>query len=88
MFYKVKEVKPLQEYELLVTFRNGTIKTYDVKPLFKVWDVFHSLQVVPGLFEQVKVDVGGYGVSWNDNIDLECDELWENGVELQEQACL
>ncbi len=23
----------------------------------------------------------GYGISWNDEIDLSCDELWENGIE-------
>ena len=38
------------------------------------------METTPGLFEQVAVDVGGYGVSWNDEIDLACDELWENGV--------
>ena len=32
-----------------------------------------------GLFEQVKVDAGGYGISWNDEIDLSCDELYHNG---------
>ncbi|MBQ4463666.1 MAG: DUF2442 domain-containing protein, partial [Eubacterium sp.] len=34
---------------------------------------------IPGLFNQVKVDSGGYGVSWNDQIDLECNDLWEYG---------
>lgn len=84
MFHRVKEVKPIRKYELLVTFIDGTVKVYDVEPLFSVWDAFYSLQTVSGLFEQVKVDVGGYGISWNDKIDLECDELWENGAELQE----
>ena len=31
------------------------------------------------LFYRVKVDVGGYGIIWNDNIDISCDELFENG---------
>ena len=31
----------------------------------------------------VKVDAGGYGISWNDNIDLSSNELWENGKEGQ-----
>ena len=26
------------------------------------------------------VDEAGYGVIWNDDIDLSCDEFWENGV--------
>jgi hypothetical protein len=28
------------------------------------------------LFEQVKVDSGGFGISWNDDIDLSCNELY------------
>ncbi|MDO4617167.1 MAG: DUF2442 domain-containing protein [Lachnospiraceae bacterium] len=28
----------------------------------------------------VSVDVGGYGIIWNDDLDLSCDELWERGT--------
>ncbi len=38
------------------------------------------LNYVPGLFKQVKVDVGGYGIIWNDELDLECNELYFEGV--------
>ena len=31
------------------------------------------------LFEKVVVDVGGYGISWNDELDISAEELWENG---------
>ena len=27
----------------------------------------------------ISVDVGGYGVIWDDNLDISCNELWENG---------
>lgn len=80
MFYKVKDVKPLEKYNLLVTFTNGEIKNYDVKPLFDKWEVFKDLVSINGLFQQVKVDDGGYGISWNDDIDLSCNELYYNGV--------
>jgi hypothetical protein len=39
------------------------------------------LTYVQGLFEQVKVDTGGFGISWNDDIDLSCDELFDHGME-------
>lgn len=80
MFYKVQDVKPLEKYKLLVTFQNGEIKNYDVKPLFDKWAVFKDLIYINGLFQQVKVDAGGYGISWNDDIDLSCNELYYNGV--------
>jgi hypothetical protein len=33
-------------------------------------------------FKSVKVDSGGYGISWNDDADLSEYELWANGVEV------
>ena len=65
---------------LLATFTDNTVKIYDVKPLFTTIDAFKSLQHTPGLFEQVKVDVGGYGISWNDYLDLSCDDIREKGI--------
>ncbi|MDR2745905.1 MAG: DUF2442 domain-containing protein [Treponema sp.] len=80
MFHKVQCVKPLSEYRLSVQFIGGEQKEYDVKPLFDRWEVFRALTYIPGLFNQVKVDSGGYGISWNDQIDLACDELYANGM--------
>ena len=83
MFYKIKSVKPLENYILLVTFENGKQKHYDINPLFDKWTVFKDLINVYGLYKNVKVDNGGYGISWNDNIDLSCNELWDNGTEVK-----
>ena len=80
MFHKVKKVKILKEYILEVTFQNDIIKYYDVSKLLKKWEIFKELSNKK-LFEQVKVDIGGYGISWNDEIDLSCNELWNNGCE-------
>ena len=79
MFYKIKSVKPLEDYKLLVTFENNVVKQYDVKVLFSKFEIFKTLSSIVGLFEQVKVDSGGYGISWNDELDLACNELWNNG---------
>lgn len=82
MFHKVKTVRPLAEYTLLVDFMTGERKHYYILPLVSRFNIFRPLTQVKGLFEQVKVDAGGYGVSWNDEIDLSCDELYENGVSI------
>ncbi|WP_050698680.1 DUF2442 domain-containing protein [Anaeromassilibacillus senegalensis] len=79
MFHKVKTVSALPDYKMLVGFVCGTTKRYDFKPLFDRHPVFRSLCDVPGLFALAKVDAGGYGVCWNDDIDIACDELWANG---------
>jgi hypothetical protein len=33
-------------------------------------------------FKLVKVDAGGYDISWSDKIDLSEYELWTNGIEM------
>ena len=79
MFHKVKSVIPQANFILLVEFQNGQKKKYDVKPLLEKWDSFRDLKN-DILFQLVKVDVGGYGLVWNEYIDLACEELWENGI--------
>jgi hypothetical protein len=37
---------------------------------------------IAGLYRQVKVDIGGLGISWNDTIDLAAEELRVNGIEV------
>lgn len=79
MFHKIYSVKALPDMTLLVWFANGEIKQYDVKPLMTKWDQFSALEDEQ-LFRMVKIDAGGYGISWNDELDLACNELWENGA--------
>ncbi len=79
MFHKVKAVTALPDYRLSVQFAEGVTKRYDVKPLFAKWAPFRALEESPELFSKVKVDTGGYGIVWNDDLDLSCDELYANG---------
>ncbi len=79
MFHKVKTVNALPDYRLSVQFAEGVTKIYDVKPLFAKWKQFKALENSPELFSCVEVDTGGYGIVWNDDLDLSCDELFENG---------
>lgn len=79
MFHKIKDVYPLPNMKLSVLFTDGTTKKYDVAPLAMRIPTFKALEN-DSLFNDVQVDVGGYGIIWNDYIDLSCDELWYNGV--------
>ena len=79
MFHKVKAVSALPDHRLCVQFAEGVTKLYDVKPLFEKWAPFKALEASPELFSAVEVDAGGYGIVWNDDLDLSCDELYENG---------
>ena len=83
MMHKVKAVSALPDFCLSIQFVEGITKIYDVKPLFSKWAAFKALQENPKLFSAVEVDVGGYGIIWNDELDLSCDELFENGKSVQ-----
>ncbi|MGN8690295.1 DUF2442 domain-containing protein [Atopobiaceae bacterium HCP3S3_F7] len=80
-FHKIKDVSALPGLKLSVQFANGTTKIYDVSPLERRFPAFKALEDET-LFDCVEVDQGGYGIVWNDELDLSCDELWDNGVEV------
>ena len=79
MFHKIKSVTPLSDYILSVQFSEGITKHYDLKPLFDKYPMFIPLKEHLDLYYSASVDVGGYGVIWNDAIDIACDELFFNG---------
>lgn len=81
MFHKVKDVTALSNLKLSVQFAEGVTKIYDVAPLIGKYKMFNDL-IDFELFSSVQVDVGGYGVIWNDDIDISCDELFANGEKI------
>lgn len=78
---QIANVIPLSDMQLLVFFKNGVIKKFDVKPIIKDYPEFATLKE-PALFQMVKVEPGGYGVSWNEDLDCSEGEIWENGIEI------
>lgn len=79
MFHRITSVRPLPEYRLAVTFATGGTRRYDMRALIRREPAFSPLEDET-LFRSVRLDAGGYGLSWNDSIDISCNELWENGV--------
>lgn len=75
---RIVSVEPLEEKHLRVEFSNGENKIYDCNPLLAL-ERFQLLRT-DAFFRSVQVDVGGYGISWNDDIDLSEDELWHKGI--------
>jgi hypothetical protein len=75
---RIEAVRPVGHTLLLIWFRNGEQRTYDCGPLLSRPQF--RLLMDPAFFRAVHVDAGGYGVSWNDDIDLSEYELWTNGT--------
>ena len=79
---RIKTVTPLERKRLLVTFLNGVQKVYDCQSILEL-ERFQFLKH-EAFFKAVRVDSGGYGVSWDDETDLSEYELWNNGVEVEQ----
>lgn len=82
MIPRIKEMKTLDDYRLLVVFDNDKVVEYDVKEDIKTISVFQDLMTITGLFEQVRLDESRTCVFWNDWIDLPSDAIYEYGKEL------
>lgn len=80
MYPKIISISPNDDYTLLATFSDDKVKLYDMNPLLTK-SPFNQLRD-KNLFFSVQVDVGGYGVSWNDFIDLSEYELYVNSKEV------
>lgn len=74
---KIQAVTPQPPYQLVVTFDNQMTKVYDCAMLLQN-PIFASL-TDPVIFQTVQRDAGGYGVIWNDDLDLSEAELWLHG---------
>ncbi len=83
MFHKIKNVSPLPDRRLSVQFAEGVTKIYDTKRTLEKLPIFKKLLDNEQEFYSVSVDIGGYGIIWNDDYDLSCDELWENGIKVE-----
>lgn len=75
---KVRSVVALPNRKLKVAFASGEVKIYNCTPLIAE-DAFRPLKD-EAFFKNVRVDSTGYGISWNDDIDLSESELWIRGV--------
>jgi hypothetical protein len=74
---RIKAVTPTPGKRVVVEFDNGVAKVYDCTPLLAS-SAFQPLQD-EALFRCVHADPHGYGVVWNDDIDLAESELWIHG---------
>ncbi len=76
-YLKITKVQAKPGKTLLVEFDNGERRVYDCKPLLDS-EVFRPLEDET-LFRCAHADTHGYGIVWNDAIDLAESEIWLNG---------
>ena len=80
MVNKIMSVTPKNNCIIEAIFFNGEVRQYDVKQLVIRFPQFEELMQDSVLFDSVSVDIGGYGISWNEELDLDAETIWENGI--------
>lgn len=76
MYLAVKDVKTIDDYKLILTFEDDSVRIFDMKPLLgKV--VFKELKDEK-LFKTVKVSFDS--IEWANGIDVDPETLYEDGV--------
>lgn len=78
--HKVEDVVPLEKGNLLVFFRDGSVKKCDAKEL--LGERYRGIWNNPELFCQVSVQVGGYGVDWGEACSIPDEKLYASGVDI------
>ena len=73
MYLSVKEVKPLEDYYLLLKFENNEEKLFDVKPYLNIGK-FQELKD-ENLFKSVKVCFDS--IEWANQLDLDPELLYQ-----------
>lgn len=85
MMHRIQTVEAKNNFVFEAVFYNGQIVQYDTKRLFTNFPQFQAFQSDKTLFYNIRVDEGGYGVSWNDEFDLDAETVWEGGILLEKR---
>ncbi len=87
MTHRIQKVTARENQCVEAVFYGGEVVRYDLERVYAECPQFVMLREDPVLYEGVRVDAGGYGVSWNDELDLDAETIWEDGIliEVQEE---
>lgn len=78
MFHKAVTLEFKDGTVLEITFADGVVKQFDISVTFDKYPQLTALKD-RDLFLTGKLS-GGYGIIWNDDLDLEAETVYEEGV--------
>ena len=79
MYLSIKNVKPLAEYRLLLTFENNEDKIFDVSPYLEIGK-FSELKDI-SLFNSVSICFDS--IEWANHLDLDPELLYKNSESIK-----
>ena len=82
---KIVAVRPNADFTLILTFDNGEVRIYDVKPLLQPGTVFAPFREREN-FERVYLD-DDHCVSWDIDPNVDSSVVWSNKVDISPDSC-
>ena len=82
MFHKATDLKFNKGTVVEVTFQDGKVKSYDMAKLFEKYPKLEALKDRK-LFLSGHL-IGAYGIVWNEEIDIEVESIYEDGITIKE----
>ena len=76
MFHKAIDLRYLDGTSLTLTFRDGSVRKYDMASLFGKYPQLKQLED-RDLFLSGRL--AGYGIIWNDDLDISAETIYEDG---------
>ena len=80
---RIVSAKAIDDQTLMVKFTNLEIRKYDISKLLDN-PMFAALRN-PRFLRNFSIEPGGYGLVWNEEIDISEYELWQNGISLTDE---
>ena len=84
MFHKAVELELKEGTTVELTFQSGEVKRYDMSILFEKYPQLEALKNRE-LFLSGKL-LGAYGVVWNDELDIEAETIYEDGITIRNKT--
>ncbi len=81
MFKKIAAVQAFTKTELIVWFADGEARMYDAAQLMEEREGFELLRDEKFFFSAT-LAAEGYGVSWGNDLDLGCKEIYDDSVHI------
>jgi hypothetical protein len=78
MYLAIKDVKPQNDYFLLLTFENGETRKFDMKPYLE-FGIFRELRDI-NLFNSVKTSFDT--IEWANEADLDPEMLYQESIKI------
>ena len=72
-------VKFLDDVKLEMSFQDGKVIRYDMSKMFNKYPQLQELRTNRVLFLNGRLDPGGFGIIWNDDLDFDAMSIYEGG---------